>query len=214
MKDAFKLLKTEHYAEKFSSDHNQLLEELERETHLRTINSRMCSGYTQGRLLAMISRLKKPSTILEIGTFTGYSTLCLAEGLSFDGRIITIDVDKEVTEIARRYFDKTEYSNRIKLYLGDAKEIIPTLDMDFDLVFIDADKQQYITYLDMVIPKLKADGMILADNVLWSGKVTNRQMDKKTRSIHEFNVRVASDPNLTCFIIPLRDGLSIIMTKQ
>lgn len=214
MKDAFKLLKTDHYAEKYSSDHNQLLEELERETHLCVTNSRMCSGYTQGRLLAMISRLKKPSTILEIGTFTGYSTLCLAEGLSSEGKIITIDVDNEVTVIACRYFDKSKYSSRIKLYLGDAKEIVPTLDMEFDLVFIDADKQHYITYLDMVIPKLKADGMILADNVLWSGKVTDRQMDKKTSSIHDFNVRVASDPNLTSFILPVRDGLNIIMKKQ
>ena len=213
MDDLFKLLKIDHYSEKFSSDHQPLLDALERETQLSTTNPRMCSGYIQGRLLSMISKLKQPKYILEIGTFTGYATLCMAEGLTDEGRIFTLDVDEETTKIAQRFFNQSKYASQIQLIIGDALKIIPNINEAYDLVFIDADKQNYITYLDMVLPRLRPGGIIIADNVLWSGKVTEKNMDKKTKYLHDFNIRVSSDPDLINFILPIRDGLNVIFKK-
>ena len=180
----------EAYVQQHSEQEPELLQELGRETHLKVLQPRMLSGAYQGRLLSLISKLITPKHILEIGTFTGYSALCMAEGLHANGRIDTIDVDEELTEMQRRYFDASGYGKQIFQHLGNAAEIIPTLNGNFDLVFIDADKEQYPLYFDLIIERIQAGGLIIADNVLWSGKVVTNATDEATQALQLFNKKI------------------------
>lgn len=203
------------YCNQHTSPESELLERLNRETHAKVLNPRMLSGHLQGRFLAMISQLLRPSLILEIGTYTGYSALCLCEGLSPGGRLITIDINDELEEFARGFFDLSPYGNNIRQLIGDAGEIIPELHEEPDLVFIDADKENYPTYFDLVFPKLKKGGIILADNVLWSGHILKpaEKHDHETAQVHLFNQLVRKHPQAEVVMLPVRDGLSIIRKK-
>jgi predicted O-methyltransferase YrrM len=175
---------------------------------------RMLSGHYQGKLLSMISKLVNPERILEIGTFTGYATLCLAEGLRENGRIYTIDINLELEDMVRSNFKKSDLNSKIMYQIGDAKEILPTLNETFDLVFIDADKKNNATYYEMIIDKVRSGGLILVDNVLWSGKVLDEAVsDQKTSFISQFNERVSSDQRVEKLILPVRDGLFLIRKK-
>lgn len=202
-----------NYCETHSQQESDLLAQLNRETHLKISQPRMLSGHLQGRVLSFISKIVRPDTILEIGTYTGYSALCLAEGLKENGKLISLDQNKETTHFAKQFIDKSVYKEQIELREGDAKEIIPQLDMSFDLVFIDADKKSYSDYFDLVINKLNRGGIILADNVLWSGKILDYQKDKDTQLIHEFNQKVFQDKRVETLILPIRDGLSVIRKR-
>jgi predicted O-methyltransferase YrrM len=199
------------YAEKHSVDEPQLLSELRKETWQKIVNPRMLSGHLQGRLLSMISKITKPKNILEIGTYTGYSTLCLAEGLSENGHIYTIDINEELADIQEKYFKKSGYEKKIKPFLGNAIDIIPQLQCDFDLVFIDADKENYSNYLDLVINKLNIGGIILTDNVLWGGKVIEPliENDLDTLAINAYNKKIKTDRRMETILIPFRDGISL-----
>lgn len=200
----------EAYVQQHSEQEPELLQQLVRETHLKVLQPRMLSGAYQGRLLALISKLVAPKHILEIGTYTGYSALCLAEGLQVNGRIDTIDIDEELTDIQRRYFNASSYGNQIFQHLGNAAEIIPSLNGDFDLVFIDADKEQYPYYFDLIIDRLKTGGLIIADNVLWSGKVVTKATDEATEALQVFNKKVVEDSRVETVLLPVRDGLTLI----
>lgn len=202
------------YALQHSSPEDEILVRLSRETHLRTVYPRMLSGPLQGKLLEMISHMLKPARILEIGTFTGYSGICLARGLAAGGVLHTIDINDETSVIARKYFELAGL-NRIVMHTGDALEVVPGLDEVFDLIFIDGDKEQYLPYYHAVFDKLRTGGFILADNVLWSGKVLPGMKigDKETRGILEFNIFVARDVRVEKILIPFRDGLFIIRKK-
>jgi caffeoyl-CoA O-methyltransferase len=200
----------EDYSESHTEPESSLLRQLNRETHSRVLNPRMLSGHLQGRLLSLLSKLVSPRRILEIGTYTGYSALCLAEGLVNDGLLITIDVNEELESRARHYFQLSGKADQIRMITGDAKIIIPTLDESFDLVFIDADKLNYAAYFDLIIDKVRSGGLIIADNVLWSGKVTGSNLDKKTNAILEFNQKVHSDTRVSNLLLPVRDGLMIL----
>lgn len=203
------------YAEAYSQREPDLLQELNRETQAKILYPRMLSGHLQGRFLSAISRMIKPQHVLEIGTYTGYSALCLAEGLAPGGKIITLDVNDELHDIAMRYFGKAGLENTIDLINGNALEIIPTLKQEFDLVFIDADKINYSNYFRLVFPLLKKGGWILADNVLWSGNVLQDEsrMDPDTKAIHEFNCMVRDHRDVISMLLPLRDGLFLIQKK-
>ncbi len=201
------------YCEQHSETESNLLKQLNRDTHLKVGQPRMLSGHLQGRFLSMLSKLLNPGYILEIGTYTGYSALCLAEGLMKNGKLISLDANEETSKFARHYISKSEHANKIELQVGDAAQIIPTLPDDLDLVFIDADKKSYSLYFDLVIDKLKPAGIILADNVLWSGKVIENTQDKDTQFIREFNQKVNSDSRVECVMLPIRDGLSVIRKK-
>ena len=200
----------ETYVQQHSEQEPDLLQELARETHLKVLQPRMLSGAYQGRLLSLISKLITPKHILEIGTFTGYSALCMAEGLHANGRIDTIDVDEELTEMQRRYFDVSGYGKQIFQHLGNAAEIIPTLNGNFDLVFIDADKEQYPLYFDLIIERIQAGGLIIADNVLWSGKVVTNATDEATQALQLFNKKMVEDTRVETVLLPVRDGLTLI----
>lgn len=208
----------EKYIEDHSSEEDKLLYELYRETQLKTYYPRMISGKQQGLFLEMISRMIKPDFILEIGTFTGYSAIQLAKGLTDKGKIVTIDINEETEAIARKYFKKSGLENKIDYQIGDALNIIPKLNHTFDLVFIDADKEQYIDYYELALSKTRKDGFILIDNVWWSGKVLNpdnrisksKKADKETLGIIAFNKFVKNDKRVEKVIIPLRDGITII----
>ena len=200
----------EAYVQQHSEQEPELLQELGRETHLKVLQPRMLSGAYQGRLLSLISKLITPKHILEIGTFTGYSALCMAEGLHANGRIDTIDVDEELTEMQRRYFDVSGYGKQIFQHLGNAAEIIPTLNGNFDLVFIDADKEQYPLYFDLIIERIQAGGLIIADNVLWSGKVVTNATDEATQALQLFNKKMVEDTRVETVLLPVRDGLTLI----
>lgn len=204
-----------NYCEIHTQPESDLLSELNRETHLKVLSPRMLSGHLQGRFLSFISKLKQPKTILEIGTYTGYSALCLAEGLQKDGILITIDPNEETNLVANSYFKKSAYTTQIKLMQGNAQEIIPTMRNEFDIVFIDADKRNYPLYFDLVIEKVKSGGMIIADNVLWSGKVLSpeNKMDQDTKIINAFNQKVSEDSRVTNLLLPIRDGLMILLKK-
>ena len=201
------------YCENHSEQESPLLKELNRETHLKVLSPRMLSGHLQGRFLSFISKLKQPKHILEIGTYTGYSALCLAEGLLEDGELITIDPNEETNAVAKRYFDKSDYKNKIKLLQGQASEIIPTFKQEFDIVFIDADKRNYPLYFDLVIEKVKKGGLIIVDNVLWSGKVlqSEKEMDTDTQIINAFNQKVNNDKRVSSLLLPVRDGLLLLL---
>ena len=199
------------YCDEHTTSENSLLAELNRETHAKILQPRMLSGHFQGRFLSLISKLVNPSNILEIGTFTGYSALCLAEGLAPNGRLITIDVNEELEKFTRSYFEKSVYSQQIDYRIGDARELIPTFqDIKFDLVFIDADKQSYQVYYDLVKPLMQKGGLIIADNILWDGKVPNPQFkDKKTIHLRDFNLNAHTDSQTENILMPIRDGLMI-----
>lgn len=198
------------YCELFTEKESELLKELNRETQLKSNQPRMLSGHLQGRLLSFLSKLKRPEYILEIGTYTGYSALCLAEGLTENGKLITIDPNEETNYFAKKFFDKSAYKNNIELITGQAKAIIPSLPQTFDLVFIDADKKNYSLYYDLIIDKVNKGGLIIADNVLWSGKVLDKEMDLDTQIIHEFNQKVNNDTWVENLLLPVRDGLMIL----
>nr|WP_299032433.1 O-methyltransferase [uncultured Tenacibaculum sp.] len=203
--------KLDNYVVEHSQAEPKLLQELSRETWQKVLNPRMLSGAFQGRVLSMISKLVQPTTILEIGTYTGYSALCLAEGLSKDGIIHTIDKNEELEELQHKYFQKSEYKDQITQYVGNAIDIIPTIDAKFDLVFIDADKSNYVNYFHLIIEKMNKGGIILSDNVLWSGKVIE-ELDPKdidTKVLLEYNRILNEDSRLETVLLPIRDGLTI-----
>lgn len=191
------------------------LARINRRTHLKMINPRMLSGHLQGRVLSMLSKMIQPETILELGTFTGYSALCLAEGLSVKGKLYTIECDDELEDFIRENFNDSEYKEKIELLIGDAVELIPQIDAVFDLVFIDADKREYLEYYEAVFPKVRKGGYILVDNTLWDGKVLKKaeQNDEQTIAIQLFNDKIACDTRIEKLILPLRDGLTMIRKK-
>ncbi|WP_395802913.1 O-methyltransferase [Daejeonella sp.] len=203
-----------NYLENSCEPENDLLKHINRETHLKVSMPRMLSGHYQGRLLSMISKMIAPQRILEIGTFTGYATLCLAEGLQKNGLIYTIDINEELEDMVRVNFKKSDFDPQIKYQIGDAKQIIPTLNETFDLVFIDADKKNNATYYEMIMDSVRSGGLILIDNVLWSGKVLDQEKtDQKTTFINNFNEKVSSDSRVEKLILPVRDGLFIVRKK-
>lgn len=206
------------YAEKFTSGESEVLAELREKTFSERSDKSMLSGFYQGRLLSLFSKLIRPRRVIEIGTYMGYSALCLAEGLSDDGKIITLDMNEETNRIAGEFWARTNLNDRIEGYLGDALEIIPKLDEIFDLVFIDADKPNYANYFDLVFPKLRIGGLILADNVLWSGRVLetekNAPDDGSTKALHEFNQKIQADKRVSNILLTVRDGLMAIRKEQ
>ena len=202
------------YVEVHTSPESDLLKQISRDTHAQVLMPRMLSGHVQGRFLAMISQFIKPKYILEIGTYTGYSAICLAEGLAPNGKLITIDVNEELESRVRIYFQKADLEAKVDYRIGDATKIIPTLDVMFDLVFIDADKENYSLYYDLVFDKVKIGGAILADNVLWSGKVTQTKMDKDTQALIEFNKKVYNDTRVEALLLPLRDGIMMLRKNK
>jgi len=197
-----------------TQDENELLKRINRETHLEVLQPRMLSGHFQGRVLSLFSKMIQPKRILEIGTYTGYSALCLAEGLPADGKLVTIDVNEELETRVRGYFEASNFNNQIEYIIGKALEVIPTLDEKWDLVFIDADKQNYIAYYQLIVPLVKNGGFILADNVLWSGKVADpTKNDKDTTLLREFNDILKNDERVEPVLLPIRDGLFIARKK-
>ena len=200
----------ETYVAEHSEQEPKLLQELARETHLKILQPRMLSGAYQGRLLALLSKLIAPKHILEIGTYTGYSALCLAEGLQADGQIDTIDINEELTDMQRKYFDVSGYGKHIVQHLGNAAEIIPAIEGTFDFVFIDADKEQYPLYFDLIVDRVRSGGLIIAYNVLWSGKVLEPATDEATESLQIFNKKVAKDSRVETVILAVRDGLTLL----
>ncbi|WP_282068943.1 O-methyltransferase [Olleya namhaensis] len=203
--------KLDDYVVAHSQDEPELLQQLTRETYQKILQPIMLSGPYQGRVLSMISKLIKPKSVLELGTFTGYATLCLAEGLHPEGEIHTIDVNEELEDFQRKYFDKSEFGQQIHQHLGSAIDILPKLDKSFDLVFIDADKPNYVNYFHLIIDKLNPGGIILSDNVLWHGKVIAPvdPKDVSTNVVLEFNTLLKKDPRIETVLLPIRDGLTI-----
>jgi predicted O-methyltransferase YrrM len=203
------------YCESHTSPESELLSKLNRDTHAKVVSSRMLSGHLQGRLLSFISKLQQPQLIVEIGTYTGYSALCLAEGLSEKGKLISIDVNEETSYYAQSFINKSTYKNKIELIVADAKTIVPTISEPIDLVFIDADKKNYLSYYHLLIEKLTTGGLIIADNVLWSGKITMpvSDMDRETLALHEFNNFIQNDERVENMLLPIRDGLMVIRKK-
>ena|SRR5690606_23422020 len=201
----------ESYVDNHSEEEPELLQQLSRETHLQVLRPRMLSGHFQGRFLSLLSKMIRPKTILEIGTYTGYSAICMAEGLAKDGRLHTIDINEELYDFQRRFFDKSGYGPQIIQHVGSALDIIPNLDMSFELVFIDADKENYPAYFDLVIDKVAPNGIILSDNVLWSGKVVEPidPKDKSTPVLLEYNKKLKEDPRVETLLLPIRDGLTL-----
>ena len=201
----------EKYSTIHSESESELLKKLYRETHLNVLNPRMISGPLQGRILSFISKIINPNKILEIGTFTGYSTLCLAEGLKKNGTIQTIEKNDELIEIQNKYFEISSYRKNIFQLTGNALQILPTLNEKYDLIFLDADKKNYLTYLDLLIPKLKTKGILMTDNVLWNGKVLNKVKDTDSQIIDNYNKKVNSDKRLNSVMLPIRDGITFSM---
>lgn len=201
--------KLTEYCESHTTPQSSLLHELERETHLKTLAPQMTSGHLQGQFLSLLSHLVRPKAILEIGTFTGYATICLAQGLQKDGIIHTIEVNEELEYLSKQYFEKSGFQHQIKQYTGNAKAIIPTLNEEFDIVFIDAGKLDYPDYYDLIFDKVKKGGLILSDNVLWSGKIVNGATDKHTRQLDFYNKKLLKDERIEHLILPLRDGMGI-----
>ena len=201
----------DQYCTDHTSRESELLNKLNRETHAKVLQARMLSGHLQGRFLAMLSQMIQPKNILEIGTYTGYSALCLAEGLSENGKIITLDVNEELEGFVRNFFAKSSLNEKIDFRIGNAVEIIPTLTQTFDLVFIDADKLNYANYYDLVFEKVRSGGYIIADNVLWSGKVADKSKnDKDTLSLRAFNQKLHGDSRVENILVPIRDGLMVV----
>ncbi|WP_055442964.1 O-methyltransferase [Lacinutrix himadriensis] len=207
--------KLDEYVVAHSQEEPELLQALTRETYQKILQPIMLSGPYQGRVLSMLSKLIRPKSILELGTFTGYATLCLAEGLQQKGEIDTIDVNEELLDFQRKYFDKSGYGSQIQQHLGSAIDILPTLDKTYDLVFIDADKPNYSNYFHLVIDKLNPGGIILSDNVLWHGKVVEPLNDKdiSTKAVLDFNTLLRNDDRIETVLLPIRDGLTISRRK-
>lgn len=205
----------ESYVELYTQPESDLLKELNRETYAKIAIPRMLSGHIQGRVLSMISKMISPSIILEIGTYTGYSAVCMSEGLKPGGKLITIDINEELENFVRKFITKANLQEVIDYRIGNALQIIPTLTQQFDLVFIDADKINYTNYFDLVFEKLNPGGYILADNVLWSGKVVmpEAKMDEDTKAIHQFNIKVQNDNRVENVLLPVRDGIMLIRKK-
>ncbi|MBF6640594.1 O-methyltransferase [Flavobacterium sp. J49] len=205
----------DHYVTQHSQDEPELLAQLNKETHQKILQPRMLSGHFQGRVLSMLSKIIHPKHVLEIGTYTGYATLCMAEGLAENGTIDTIDVNEELVDFQRKYFDRSEWGKQIVQHLGSAIDVIPTLDKKYDLVFIDADKDNYINYFHLVIPIMNKGGIILSDNVLWSGKVLEevKPNDKTTKLIMAYNELLKNDSRVETVLLPIRDGLTVSRVK-
>jgi predicted O-methyltransferase YrrM len=202
------------YANAHSTVASSLLQRIERETHLEVLQPRMLSGPFQGRLLSLISKLVQPKRILEIGTYTGYSALCLAEGLTKEGKLITLDVNEELHKRVQGYFNASDYSEQIDYRIGDALDLIPALNEPWDLVFIDADKKNYVNYYDLVVDRVRSGGLILADNVLWSGKVIDEKaQDKETVLLRQYNERINRDERVENILLPIRDGIMVARKK-
>jgi caffeoyl-CoA O-methyltransferase len=201
----------DEYVVAHSEAEPELLQQLTRETYQKILQPIMLSGPYQGRVLSMISKLKNPKNVLELGTFTGYATLCLAEGLQENGEIHTIDVNEELVDFQRKYFDKSEYGHQIFQHLGNALDVIPAIDKMFDLVFIDADKPNYVNYFHAIIDKLNSGGIIISDNVLWHGKVIEPldAKDASTRAVLDYNTLLKEDPRIETVLLPIRDGLTL-----
>ncbi len=205
----------ERYIADNSQEEPEVLKALTRETHLTVLQPRMLTGHFQGRVLSLLSKIINPKYILEIGTYTGYSALCLAEGLQKEGELHTVDVNAELYAIQRKYFDMSVYGPQLFQHTGNALEIIPQLSKSFDLIFIDAEKKEYLNYLDVVLPKTKSGTVILSDNVLWSGKVMEEldPKDKTTKILLEYNNKLATHPLLETVLLPIRDGLTLSRVK-
>lgn len=206
----------DNYVEEHSENEPELLQQLNRETNQKILQPRMLSGHYQGRVLSMVSKLMSPENILEIGTYTGYSALCLAEGIQKHGELHTIDINEELYDFQRRYFNKSDYGNQIIQHLGNALDIVPNLDKTFDLVFIDADKENYTNYFNIIIDKLNTGGIILSDNVLWSGKVLDtifKKEDTSTPALIAYNKLLKDDKRVDTVVLPIRDGLTISRKK-
>ena len=204
-----------NYIKNHSIEESDLLKELERETKLKTLNPRMLCGSHQGRVLSLISKIKQPKLVLEIGTFTGYSTLCLAEGMSNDGFIHTIDINEELYDFQRKYFNRSKYGDRIIQHVGNALEILDSINLKFDLIFLDADKENYTRYLEKIVNKLNVKGVLITDNVLWSGKVVASISDDdlSTKEIDNFNKVLNQRDDMETILLPLRDGISLSIKK-
>ena len=207
--------KIEEYALAFSQQESEVLKKLNRDTHAKVMMPRMLSGHMQGNLLSMLSKMIQPKQILEIGTYTGYSGICLAQGLKSDGRLHTIDINEELEKMVRSFFDEAGLKEKINYYIGNALTIIPTINETFDIVFIDADKKNYAAYYDLVFDKVSSGGYIIADNVLWSGKVLDdiNKMDADTKAIHDYNRKIHEDDRVEHMLLPVRDGLMIARKK-
>ena len=205
----------DNYVTLHSQDEPELLAQLNKETHQKILQPRMLSGHFQGRVLSMLSKIIHPTNILEIGTYTGYATLCLAEGLAENGTIDTLDNEEELFDFQRKYFDKTNWAKQITQHLGDALDIIPRLTKKYDLVFIDADKENYINYFHLIVPMMNKGGIILSDNVLWSGKVLEeiKQGDITTQILIEYNQLLKNDVRVETVLLPIRDGLTVSRVK-
>lgn len=201
----------ENYIEQHSEKEPELLAALNKETYQKVLLPRMLSGHFQGRVLSMLSKLIRPVNVLEIGTYTGYSALCLCEGMQENGILHTIDIKEELVDFQRKHFDKSPWGNQIVQHLGEALDIIPTLEAKFDLVFIDADKENYINYFELIVPKMNKGGIILSDNVLWSGKVLEplHPKDLSTKILLEYNLLLKNDPRVETVLLPIRDGLTV-----
>lgn len=201
----------DHYVTQHSQDEPELLAQLNKETYQKILQPRMLSGHFQGRVLSLLSKIIHPTNILEIGTYTGYATLCLAEGLAENGTIDTLDIEEELVDFQRKYFDRSQWSSQITQHLGDALEIIPNLNKKYDLVFIDADKENYINYFHLIVPMMNKGGIILSDNVLWSGKVLEevKPGDITTQILLEYNELLKNDPRVETVLLPIRDGLTV-----
>ncbi len=201
----------ENYVANHSEAEPELLAELNKETQLKVLQPRMLSGHLQGRVLSLLSKLVRPKYIIEVGTYTGYSALCLAEGLQQNGELHTLDVNEELVPIQQKYFQQSVFGNQIKTHLGNALEIIPKLDFYFDLAFIDADKPNYANYFDLILPKMNKGGIIVSDNVLWSGKVVEplKKSDKSTAAILAYNKKLKEDSRVETIMLPIRDGLTV-----
>lgn len=203
--------KITRYAENHTSPETELLSKINRETYSEVLMPRMLSGHLQGRILSTFSRMVQPGAILEIGTYTGYSTICLAEGLAENGKIITIDINEELEDRVRKYFSESGMVDKIDFRIGNALEIIPQIEHAIDLVFIDADKENYVAYFDLVMDKIRPGGFIIADNVLWSGKVLDEESnDPETLALREFNEKVINDNRVHPVLFPVRDGLMVV----
>ena len=202
------------YLDRHCEPEDDLLKQINRETHLKVLMPRMLSGHYQGRLLSMLSKMMRPQRVLEVGTYTGYATLCLAEGLTEDGLIHTIDINSELEEMVRLNFSKSAYVHKIQSHTGNALQVIPDIDEVFDIVFIDADKKNNKNYYNLVFNKVRPGGLIIVDNVLWSGKVLQPEsQDNDTREINQFNSMIKSDPRVEKLILPVRDGLFMVLKK-
>ena len=207
--------KLDDYIVDHSQKEPELLQQLSKETWQKVLAPRMLSGHFQGRVLSLISKIINPKYILEIGTYTGYSALCLAEGIQTKGLLHTIDNNEEIFDLQRKYFDKSIYGNQIIQHIGNALNVIPSLDITFDLVFIDADKKNYPNYLEIILPKLKSGSIILSDNVLWTGKVIEplQKSDQDTKALLEYNKMINEHSQLETVLLPIRDGLTLTRVK-